>query len=79
MPTYRYECDGGHEFEVEQRITAAPLERCCVEVDAKTTLVALDHISDMTTPCGAPCERIISGGNGFVLLGAGWGREGYQK
>lgn len=30
MPTYEYECTKGHQFEVEQRITESPLERCQV-------------------------------------------------
>ena len=30
MPTYEYECSKGHQFEVEQRITEPPLERCQV-------------------------------------------------
>jgi putative FmdB family regulatory protein len=29
MPYYEYSCQGcGHEFEVEQRITEAPLRQC---------------------------------------------------
>lgn len=28
MPTYEYECSNGHQFEVVQRITEDPLERC---------------------------------------------------
>ena len=30
MPTYEYECTKGHHFEVVQRITEDPLERCQV-------------------------------------------------
>jgi putative FmdB family regulatory protein len=30
MPTYEYECTKGHQFEVAQRITEPPLERCQV-------------------------------------------------
>ncbi len=28
MPTYAYRCSEGHEFEVLQSITAAPLQKC---------------------------------------------------
>jgi putative FmdB family regulatory protein len=28
MPVYEYECTKGHQFEVEQRISEPPLERC---------------------------------------------------
>lgn len=28
VPYYEYICDEGHEFEVEQRITADPLTEC---------------------------------------------------
>ncbi len=28
MPTYEYECTKGHTFEVVQRITEEPLQRC---------------------------------------------------
>ncbi|MEA2647035.1 MAG: hypothetical protein QOE92_2118 [Chloroflexota bacterium] len=28
MPTYGYRCDKGHEFEVLQGITEAPLKKC---------------------------------------------------
>jgi putative FmdB family regulatory protein len=30
MPVYEYECSKGHQFEVEQRISEAPLTRCRV-------------------------------------------------
>jgi putative FmdB family regulatory protein len=30
MPTYSYECSKGHQFEVVQRMTDAPLKRCRV-------------------------------------------------
>jgi putative FmdB family regulatory protein len=30
MPIYEYECSKGHQFEVEQRISEAPLTRCRV-------------------------------------------------
>jgi putative FmdB family regulatory protein len=30
MPTYEYECDNGHTFDVQQRMTDPPLERCTV-------------------------------------------------
>jgi putative FmdB family regulatory protein len=30
MPIYEYECSKGHQFEVEQRISEPPLERCRV-------------------------------------------------
>ena len=28
MPLYEYECTKGHHFEVQQSMSAAPLERC---------------------------------------------------
>ena len=28
MPTYEYRCEKGHEFEVFQRMTEAPVEKC---------------------------------------------------
>ena len=28
MPTYEYVCNGGHEFEAEQTMQEAPIERC---------------------------------------------------
>ena len=28
MPTYEYECSKGHQFEVEQSMSDAPLKRC---------------------------------------------------
>ncbi len=28
MPTYGYRCENGHEFEVSQAITDAPMEQC---------------------------------------------------
>ena len=28
MPTYRYRCAHGHEFEIEQRISDEPLTQC---------------------------------------------------
>src|SRR5919106_3095424 len=28
MPTYEYRCDKGHEFEVFQRMSEAPVEKC---------------------------------------------------
>lgn len=29
--------------------------------------------------CGGSCMKIISGGTGFILSGAGWGKDGYDK
>jgi putative FmdB family regulatory protein len=28
MPTYEYKCQNGHEFEVFQRMSEAPVEKC---------------------------------------------------
>jgi putative FmdB family regulatory protein len=28
MPTYEYKCEKGHEFEVFQRMSEAPVEKC---------------------------------------------------
>ncbi len=38
MPIYGYRCSRGHHFEVQQRITDAPLNRC-PECDAPATRV----------------------------------------
>jgi putative FmdB family regulatory protein len=64
MPTYEYRCDVCQRtFEVQQRITDPPATSCAV--------------------CGArqvgnlvPVHRLISRSS-FVLLGRGWGRDGY--
>ena len=74
--TYRYACDAGHEFEAEQRIADAPLERCAqpVREDAGTF-----RDSAALESCGAPCRRLISGGSGFILKGGRWAAGGYAK
>ncbi len=73
MPTYVYECDRGHEFEIEQSITDEPLTTCEEYVEA--------HSSDVGAwggPCGAPCNRLISQ-TSFILKGSGWANSGYSK
>lgn len=72
MPTYVYECDEGHEVEVQQRITEDPLTECPkrVPLGANTSLLA--------AACRQPCRRIIQPA-AFVLRGNDWGRDGYSS
>ena len=45
MPTYEYECSKGHSFEVVQRITEEPLQRCRVcRAKAKRLISASNFI-----------------------------------
>lgn len=45
MPTYEYECNNGHTFEVFQRITDEPLKRCKVcRAGAKRLISAANFI-----------------------------------
>lgn len=70
MPFYEYLCDAGHEFEVEQRITADALTECTVEGYE-------DQRPEVVT-CGAPCRRQLSKSS-FSLKGGGWSGDGYAK
>lgn len=70
MPTYVYECDEGHRFEKVERITADAMEECEEMIDSRG--------GSGYDVCGAPCHRVPQPSR-FVLLGAGWAREGYQK
>jgi putative FmdB family regulatory protein len=40
MPTYEYECTKGHQFEVEQRMSDAPLTRCKICKAKATRLIS---------------------------------------
>lgn len=92
MPTYRYRCSEGHEFEVEQKITAKPL-KICIE---KYTDLQHDedcHLSDnfedeeecctcipyaYVIKCKGKLERLIQP-TSFTLKGKGWAKDGYSK
>jgi len=65
MPTYLYECDEGHTFEVEQSIKDDALTTCTVE----------DCGAEGVAECGEPCRRLIAGCS-FVLKGGGWTPKG---
>jgi putative FmdB family regulatory protein len=65
MPTYIYRCDAGHEFELEQRITAEPLTECQWPAPGLAKL------------CSSPCRRIPTV-TSFVLHGKGWAKDGYS-
>lgn len=67
MPTYRYLCETGHEFEVFQKITEEPVQTCSVAVRSKPDV-----------RCGSPCHRVIQA-PAFHLKGKGWYRDGYSK
>ncbi len=70
MPYYEYLCDDGHEFEVEQRITADALTECIWWGEGDDT--------DPLAACGAPCRRQLSKSS-FTLKGGGWSGDGYAK
>lgn len=57
MPLYEYSCPNCGEFEVTQRITDAPLERC--------PLIRANAVCDYR--CDAPLKRLISLTSGFVI------------
>lgn len=69
MPLYTYGCGAGHEFEVEQRITDAPLTVCEI---AKRLAGNTER-----GECLAPCRRLINA-PAFILKGGGWYRDGYS-
>lgn len=63
MPHYDYKCDAGHEFEIEQRITADALKVCYFRETINSN--ELEGLEGYGTPikqrvCGAPCRRLIS-------------------
>jgi putative FmdB family regulatory protein len=43
MPTYEYECSKGHQFEVEQSINDAPLQRCKICRSKVHRLISASH------------------------------------
>ena len=43
MPTYEYECSKGHQFEVEQSINDAPLQRCKICRAKVHRLISASH------------------------------------
>ena len=57
MPLYEYSCPNCGEFEVTQRITDPPLERC--------PLIRANAVCDYR--CDAPLKRLISLTGGFIL------------
>lgn len=69
--TYEYECDDGHEFDVEQGILDEPLTTC--EEAVPDGGLPCDGIR----PCGAPCRRVIRTPRVFCLRGYGWSKDGY--
>ena len=74
MPTYEYECEIGHVFEVQQSIKDEPLEKC-------TQITGHDPGGFGIEPghvCDAPCRRLISTPR-FILKGGGWYSDGYSQ
>jgi len=69
MPTYDYECEAGHTFEIVQGIKDEPMEKCPV-------YVPLEGATPYSETCNLPCKRLISKTN-FVLKGKGWYKDGY--
>lgn len=66
--TYEYECQKcKRTFEVEQRITDAPLTRHPeVFIDFEGVL------------CDGELKRLVSAPAAFVLKGKGWAKDGYR-
>ncbi|MCS6893677.1 MAG: zinc ribbon domain-containing protein [Deltaproteobacteria bacterium] len=71
MPTYRYQCQCGHEFEFEQKITDEPLNVCPFVSDSSRCFLS-------NSKKAYPVQRLIISGN-FVLKGSGWYRDGYSS
>lgn len=70
MPTYEYECDRCGTFEVEQKITDAPLQEC----PQPSSFAAHEPTP---APCGGRVRRLVAGTTSFVLKGSGWFKDGY--
>ena len=68
-PFYEYLCEMGHEFELEENITAEPRTTCCMNVG---------ETDDPMTFCVASCKRQISK-TSFKLKGGGWSQDGYAR
>ena len=66
MPIYVYECESGHEFEVEQSIKDDALIACMV--------IGVDQDGN-EVQCCSPVRRLIAGCS-FVLKGNGWTNKG---
>ncbi len=63
MPTYLYQCELGHEFEVSQGIKDDPLTKCTV-LHTGPPLHGL--------PCEEACKRLINFEGGISFRGTGW-------
>jgi len=63
MPTYEYECEDGHRFTVNQRITDKPLRLCPEQ-------------TERVFRCDAPVKRLLFPVTA-KLLGGGWAKDGY--
>lgn len=68
MPTYEYQCQCGHSFEEEQRISEPALKTCPICKDSKC--------KNWKKNKGCKVERVINA-TGFVLKGGGWYKDGY--
>jgi predicted nucleic acid-binding Zn ribbon protein len=71
--TYAYECEHGHTFETEQRITDAPLTECTTRVPCPGT-----RKIQASVQCGGTVRRLLFP-SGFALQGGGWASSGYSK
>jgi putative FmdB family regulatory protein len=66
MPTFLYKCPVCGEFEYEHPINA--------------DLIACPHCAEKNPDYPSPkVKKLIAGGATFILVGGGWGREGYSK
>lgn len=64
MPTYLYQCEDGHEFEVQQSIKDEPLKEC--------THLVKNEDSDFNTTCLAKVKRLINFEGGILFNGPGF-------
>ncbi len=76
MPTYEYECERCGRFEVDQKITDAPLKTCPNAITEQFS-TAVYGGGFRVHACGKPVRRLIAGQTGFVLKGSGWFKDGY--
>ena len=76
MPTYLYECGGGHEFEWQQKITDEPLLFCPMVILNPRTMPGYPSGYVEHVQCGKPVKKLIAK-TSFILKGDGWSKDGY--
>ena len=75
MPTYKYVCSNGHEFEKFQQMSDEPLKECEVHIALPSGDLSYERPA---MKCTALVERVINFEGAISFKGSGWTGKHYS-